>query len=67
MIAFTCGITGQHPPHLLAAADGFVLDSFFEGWSLASMEALFAGVPMVLSEVGGAREQIGDDPSVGTS
>jgi glycosyltransferase involved in cell wall biosynthesis len=53
------------PAELLAAADGFVLDSFFEGWSLASMEALFAGVPVVLSEVGGAREQIGDDPDRG--
>jgi glycosyltransferase involved in cell wall biosynthesis len=46
------------PAELLAAADGFVLDSFFEGWSLASMEALFAGLPVVLSEVGGAREQV---------
>jgi glycosyltransferase involved in cell wall biosynthesis len=53
------------PGELLAAADGFVLDSFFEGWSLASMEALFAGLPVVLSEVGGAREQIADDPSHG--
>jgi len=53
------------PAELLAAADGFVLDSFFEGWSLASMEALFAGLPVVLSEVGGAREQIGDDPDRG--
>lgn len=43
---------------LLAAADGFVLDSFFEGWSLASMEALAAGVPVVMSDVGGAREQL---------
>ncbi|MGZ4847553.1 MAG: glycosyltransferase family 4 protein [Halobacteriota archaeon] len=49
----------SNPAELLAAADGFVLDSFFEGWSLASMEALYAGVPVVLSEVGGAREQIG--------
>ena len=53
------------PAALLAAADGFVLDSFFEGWSLASMEALFAGVPSVLSEVGGAREQISDDSARG--
>jgi glycosyltransferase involved in cell wall biosynthesis len=53
------------PAELLAAADGFVLDSFFEGWSLASMEALFAGLPVVLSEVGGAREQIGGDPARG--
>ncbi|HEY8158400.1 MAG TPA: glycosyltransferase family 4 protein [Methylobacter sp.] len=48
-----------NPSGLLAAADGFVLDSFFEGWSLASMEALYVGVPVVLSEVGGAREQVG--------
>jgi glycosyltransferase involved in cell wall biosynthesis len=53
------------PAALLAAADGFVLDSFFEGWSLASMEALFVGVPVVLSDVGGAREQVADDPARG--
>jgi glycosyltransferase involved in cell wall biosynthesis len=50
-----------NPAELLALADGFVLDSFFEGWSLASMEALYAGVPVVLSEVGGASEQVGAD------
>jgi glycosyltransferase involved in cell wall biosynthesis len=53
------------PAGLLAAADGFVLDAFFEGWSLASTEALFAGLPVVLSDVGGAREQIGHDPARG--
>jgi glycosyltransferase involved in cell wall biosynthesis len=53
------------PAELLAAADGFALDSFFEGWSLASTEALFSGLPVVLSEVGGAREQIGGDPDRG--
>ncbi|KAB1949674.1 glycosyltransferase [Micromonospora sp. ALFpr18c] len=47
-----------NPLALLAAADAFVLDSFFEGWSLASMEALAAGVPVVLTDVGGAREQL---------
>lgn len=50
---------------LLAAADGFVLNSFFEGWALASMEALVAGLPIVMSEVGGAREQIGEDGTRG--
>ena len=50
-----------NPSELLALADGFVLDSFFEGWSLASMEALHAGLPVVLSEVGGARDQVGPD------
>jgi glycosyltransferase involved in cell wall biosynthesis len=46
-------------PAILAAADAFVLDSFWEGWCLASMEALCAGLPVVLTEVGGAREQVG--------
>ena len=46
------------PRTLLAAADGFVLDSFFEGWALASMEALALGIPVIMSEVGGAREQL---------
>jgi glycosyltransferase involved in cell wall biosynthesis len=50
---------------VLAAADAFVLDSFFEGWSLASMEAISTGLPAVLSEVGGAREQVGEDGSRG--
>ena len=49
------------PAAPLAAANAFVLDSFFEGWSLASMEALYAGLPVVVSDVGGAREQVGDD------
>ena len=48
-------------PALLAAADAFVLDFFFEGWSMASMEAIFTGLPAILSEVGGAREQVGEN------
>ena len=51
---------------VLGAADAFVLDSFFEGWALASMEALCAGVPVVLSDVGGAREQLEGDLPGGT-
>lgn len=53
------------PTELLAAADSFVLDAFFEGGPLVSMEALCMGVPVVLSDVGWAREQIGDDPTRG--
>ena len=45
----------------LAAGNAFVMNSYFEGWSLASMEALYAGLPVVLSDVGGAREQVGSD------
>ncbi|MGZ5010104.1 MAG: glycosyltransferase [Methylobacter sp.] len=48
------------PAELLALADGFVLNSFFEAGPLVSMEALHAGVPVVISEVGEARDQVGD-------
>ena len=54
-----------NPSLLLAAADCFVLNSFFEGWPLASMEALSVGLPVIMSDVGGAREQVGDDGSRG--
>jgi glycosyltransferase involved in cell wall biosynthesis len=37
-------------------ADAFVLSSFWEGWSLALTEAVFAGLPVVATDVGGARE-----------
>jgi glycosyltransferase involved in cell wall biosynthesis len=47
-------------PAILAAGDGFVLDSFFEGAvPLSAMEAMAAGVPVIMSDVGGAREQLG--------
>lgn len=55
----------RQPGVLLAAADGFVLNSFFEGWALASMEALVAGVPVVISDVGGGREQLAGRPHWG--
>jgi glycosyltransferase involved in cell wall biosynthesis len=48
---------------LLAAADGFVLDSFFEGWPVAATEAASMGLPLVLSDFGGARELIARDPA----
>lgn len=47
---------------LLAAADAFLLNSFFEGWPVAATEALSAGLPLVLSDVGGARELVARHP-----
>ena len=47
---------------LLSAADAFLLNSFFEGWPVAATEAAAAGLPLVLSDVGGARELVGRDP-----
>jgi glycosyltransferase involved in cell wall biosynthesis len=37
-------------------ADAFLLPSFWEGWSLALTEAAYAGLPLIATDVGGARE-----------
>lgn len=47
-------------PDILDAADAFVLDSFFEGWPVAASEAVMAGLPLVISDVGGALELAGN-------
>ena len=39
-------------------ADAFVLPSYFEGWSIAVLEALSFGLPLILTDSGGAREVI---------
>jgi glycosyltransferase involved in cell wall biosynthesis len=46
------------PATLLAAGDAFLLNSFFEGWPVAATEAAAAGLPLVLSDVGGAAELV---------
>lgn len=44
---------------LLAGADAFILDSFFEGWPVAATEAAAVGLPLIMAAVGGAAELIG--------
>jgi glycosyltransferase involved in cell wall biosynthesis len=44
------------PQRFYYLCDGFVLPSFIEGWSLALGEALYARLPVVATDVGGARE-----------
>jgi glycosyltransferase involved in cell wall biosynthesis len=47
---------------LLTAGDVFLLDSFFEGWPVAATEASAVGLPLILSDVGGASELVARDP-----
>ncbi len=37
-------------------ADAFVLPSLIEGWSISVMEAMYYGLPLILTDVGGNRE-----------
>lgn len=50
-------------PELLAACDLFALPSLYEGSSLAVLEAMAAGVPVVSSAIGGTDELIEDGES----
>jgi hypothetical protein len=47
-------------PQLLAACDVFALPSLYEGSSLAVLEAMAAGIPIVSSAIGGTDELIED-------
>lgn len=50
-------------PELLAACDVFALPSLYEGSSLAVLEAMAAGRPVVSSSIGGTRELVEDGRS----
>ncbi|HET9592833.1 MAG TPA: glycosyltransferase, partial [Solirubrobacterales bacterium] len=50
-------------PELLAACDVFALPSLYEGSSLAVLEAMAAGTPIVSSAIGGTEELIADGRS----
>ncbi|MCB4458423.1 glycosyltransferase family 4 protein [Leisingera sp. McT4-56] len=48
-------------PALLEAADIFLIPSAWEGFGLAAVEAMNAGLPVVASDVPGLRETVGRD------
>lgn len=50
---------------LLSAADVFVINSFYEGWSLAGTEALQVGLPLIHSDCGSANELVGEQSERG--
>jgi glycosyltransferase involved in cell wall biosynthesis len=47
-------------PRLMSAADVFLLASHEEGFPNAVLEAMASGLPIVATDVGGVREQLGD-------
>ncbi len=49
---------------LYKLSDAFLLPSIVEGWSIAMTEALFFGLPLILTDVGGAKEVLGK-PGIG--
>jgi len=51
-------------PNLLAAADVFVQPSLSEGLPLALLEAMFAGRPIVSSDVGDVHQAVGEDSAL---
>ena len=42
-------------------SDGFLLPSLVEGWGLATLEAMYYGLPLVLTRVGGAKTLVEDE------
>lgn len=46
-------------PRILAAADIYVQSSHWEGFGIAALEAMAAGLPVVVSNVDGLREVVG--------
>ena len=46
---------------LLSGADVFVINSFYEGWSLAATEALTTGLPLIHTECGSGHELVGEN------
>ncbi|WP_175415778.1 glycosyltransferase [Acidipropionibacterium jensenii] len=53
------------PATILAAGDVYALDSFAEGGPLSAVEAALHGLPLVLSDVGFARDLVGREGVVG--
>jgi glycosyltransferase involved in cell wall biosynthesis len=59
-VRFLGHVPDEHLPGLYAGASAFVLPSLYEGFGLTALEAMAAGVPVVVSDRGGLPEVVGD-------
>jgi GT2 family glycosyltransferase/glycosyltransferase involved in cell wall biosynthesis len=50
----------ENPGPYYRCADAFVLPSLIEGWGIATLEAMYHGLPLILTKVGGAEELVKD-------
>lgn len=57
--------TKNNPFPYLKSADWFISASSTEGYSYVSQEAAILGVPMILTDVGGTRDLLGEDGKYG--
>lgn len=53
--------TRHDVPEILRALDLYVMPSLWEGLSIAMLEAMAAGLPIIISDVSGAARALGDD------
>ena len=43
---------------IMGASDVLIMDSYYEGWSMAATEALLCGIPLIHSECGSGKELV---------
>lgn len=48
----------ENPTPYYQIANAFLLPSLIEGWGIATLEAMYHGLPLILTKVGGAEELI---------
>jgi L-malate glycosyltransferase len=53
--------TRRNVPEILRALDVYAMPSLWEGLSIAMLEAMAAGLPVVMSDVSGAAQAVGDN------
>ncbi|MCD4821008.1 MAG: glycosyltransferase, partial [Methanococcoides sp.] len=56
------GFVSEHDLiNIYQISDAFLLPSLFEGWSISMMEAMYFGLPLILTDVGASRDIIKDN------